>query len=160
MNTSALSSTVSARKQLERQLHEQTEQLLVANRRKDEFLAMLAHELRNPLAPLRNAVYLLDTPDAADPAQLAGLLPTMRRQIEYLVRLVDDLLDAARISEGKITIERDVVELQSGAVRGGRNRETADRIAQSSARTGAAATGVARGWRQHSADPDVLQCCT
>ncbi len=104
---------ISARKKLESQLREQAEILLVADRRKDEFLAMLAHELRNPLAPLRNAVHLLDTRGNAAPAMVAGTLPIMRRQIEHLVRLVDDLLDAARISQGKITLERSVVELQS-----------------------------------------------
>jgi PAS domain S-box-containing protein len=104
---------VSARKKLESQLREQAEILLVADRRKDEFLAMLAHELRNPLAPLRNAVHLLDTRGDATPAMLAGTLPIMRRQIEHLVRLVDDLLDAARISQGKITLEHGIVELQS-----------------------------------------------
>jgi PAS domain S-box-containing protein len=104
---------VSARKNLEGQLREQTEELLLADRRKDEFLAMLAHELRNPLAPLRNAVHLLDTRSEADPAMVASVVPIMRRQIEHLVRLVDDLLDAARISQGKITLERSIVELQS-----------------------------------------------
>ncbi|MDR3386071.1 MAG: CHASE3 domain-containing protein [Rudaea sp.] len=104
---------VSARKKLESQLREQAEELLLADRRKDEFLAMLAHELRNPLAPLRNAVHLLDTRKETDAALVASLVPAMRRQIEHLVRLVDDLLDAARISQGKITLERSVVELQS-----------------------------------------------
>ncbi len=104
---------VSTRKKLERQLREQADELLVADRRKDEFLAMLAHELRNPLAPLRNAVHLLDTGSGNDPALIAGTLPIMQRQIEHLVRLVDDLLDAARISQGKITLEHGIVELQS-----------------------------------------------
>ena len=104
---------ISARKKLESQLREQAEILLIADRRKDEFLAMLAHELRNPLAPLRNAVHLLDTRGDASPAMIADTLPVMRRQIEHLVRLVDDLLDAARISQGKIILERGIVELQS-----------------------------------------------
>jgi PAS domain S-box-containing protein len=102
---------ISARKNLERKLREQAEALLSADRRKDEFLAMLAHELRNPLAPLRNAAHLLDTERARDPAFLANLVPAMRRQIDQLVRLVDDLLDAARISQGKIIIERALAEL-------------------------------------------------
>jgi len=102
---------ISARKHLERQLREQAEELLGADRRKDEFLAMLAHELRNPLAPLRNALHLLDTSRARDPAFLAGLVPSMRRQIDQLVRLVDDLLDAARISQGKISIEHALIEV-------------------------------------------------
>ena len=102
---------ISARKYLERQLREQAQELLGADRRKDEFLAMLAHELRNPLAPLRNALHLLDSSRGTDPAFIAGLVPSMRRQIDQLVRLVDDLLDAARISQGKISIEHALVEL-------------------------------------------------
>ena len=102
---------ISARKYLERQLREQAQELLSADRRKDEFLAMLAHELRNPLAPLRNALHLLDSSRARDPEFLAGLVPSMRRQIDQLVRLVDDLLDAARISQGKISIQHALVEL-------------------------------------------------
>src|SRR5262249_34622876 len=101
----------SERKKLERQLRDQAEKLLIADRRKDEFLAMLAHELRNPLAPLRNALHLLDTPRGNDPKFVATLLPSMRRQLEQLVRLVDDLLDAARISQSKINLERSVIEL-------------------------------------------------
>jgi PAS domain S-box-containing protein len=102
---------ISARKTLERKLREQAQTLLTADRRKDEFLAMLAHELRNPLAPLRNAAHLLDTERGREPAFLANLVPAMRRQIDQLVRLVDDLLDAARISQGKIIIEHATVEL-------------------------------------------------
>jgi len=102
---------ISARKYLERQLREQAQELLSADRRKDEFLAMLAHELRNPLAPLRNALHLLASARGRDPTFLAGLVPSMRRQIDQLVRLVDDLLDAARISQGKISIEHALVEL-------------------------------------------------
>ena len=103
---------MSARKELERRLRDQTEELLGADKRKDEFLAMLAHELRNPLAPLRNVVHLLEGPRAAEPGFVANLLPMMRRQIDQLVRLVDDLLDAARITQGKITIEHKVVEIR------------------------------------------------
>jgi PAS domain S-box-containing protein len=103
---------ISARKDLERKLRDRTEELLGADKRKDEFLAMLAHELRNPLAPLRNVVHLLDTPRATEASFVANLLPMMRRQIDHLVRLVDDLLDAARISQGKITIERKIVEIR------------------------------------------------
>ena len=102
---------ISARKDLERRLRDRTEDLISADKRKDEFLAMLAHELRNPLAPLRNVVHLLDSPRATEPAFVANLLPMMRRQIDHLVRLVDDLLDAARISQGKITIEHKIVEV-------------------------------------------------
>ena len=102
---------ITHQKQLESQLRRQADQLRQADRRKDEFLAMLAHELRNPLAPLRNAVYLLES-HRSDTASVDKMVPVMRRQIEHLVRLVDDLLDAARITQGKITLERQIVELQ------------------------------------------------
>jgi signal transduction histidine kinase len=81
-----------------------------ADRRKDEFLATLAHELRNPLAPLLNALNVrrLSTPAAAgDPLQ--GL---MERQLALLVRLIDDLLDVARITRGKLVLRRQATMLQ------------------------------------------------
>ena len=81
-----------------------------ADRRKDEFLAMLAHELRNPLAPIRNAVQLLKTHDAAvDPAALTQML---ERQLSHLVRLVDDLLDVSRVTRGKIELKRETTDLR------------------------------------------------
>ena len=78
--------------------------------RKDQFLATLAHELRNPLAPLSSGLELLRL--MGDPAT-ASLRDMMERQVRYLVRLVDDLLDVSRISNGKITIEHDTITLQS-----------------------------------------------
>ena len=86
------------------------ERLSEADRRKDEFLATLAHELRNPLAPLRNSVQLLRMQEAADPAA-APIHQMMERQVDHLVRLVDDLLDVSRISRGKIELRRERVEL-------------------------------------------------
>ena len=80
-----------------------------ADRRKDEFLATLAHELRNPLAPLRNALHLL--PGARDDSARTMLHGMMQRQVDQLVRLVDDLLDVARISQGKIALRADAVEI-------------------------------------------------
>jgi PAS domain S-box-containing protein len=82
-----------------------------ADQRKDEFLATLAHELRNPLAPIRNGLQILRLsamPDA--PAQRT--LQMMDRQLGHLVRLVDDLLDVARITSGKIRVEREVIALR------------------------------------------------
>lgn len=99
------------RKKLEHQLRQQSERLLLADRRKDEFLAMLAHELRNPLAPLRNAVHLLSSEKRRDWNFVDKTIPAMRRQIDHLVRLVDDLLDAARISQNKIVLEKQIIEL-------------------------------------------------
>ncbi|HRI65573.1 MAG TPA: PAS domain S-box protein [Polyangium sp.] len=80
------------------------------DRRKDEFLAMLAHELRNPLAPIRNAVQLLHRVDPQDPA-LARARDIIERQVDHLVRLVDDLLDVSRVSRGKITLQRARIDL-------------------------------------------------
>jgi PAS domain S-box-containing protein len=84
-----------------------------ADRRKDEFLAMLGHELRNPLAPIRNAAQLLRLRGPRDPA-LDGAHGMIERQLGHLVRLVDDLLDVSRVSRGQITLQRgtvDVVEI-------------------------------------------------
>ena len=86
-----------------------SESLRESARRKDEFLAMLAHELRNPLAPITHALHLLRGP-GADPASVK-LYEMMGRQTQRLVRLVDELLDVARISRGLIAIKRDPVDL-------------------------------------------------
>jgi signal transduction histidine kinase/ActR/RegA family two-component response regulator len=74
------------------------------DRRKDEFLAMLAHELRNPLAPISNAVHVLQI-SAQDPAKLTWASEVIGRQLRQLVRLVDDLLDVSRITRGKIELK-------------------------------------------------------
>jgi PAS domain S-box-containing protein len=83
--------------------------LLEADRRKDEFLATLAHELRNPLAPISNALALMARPDGA-PA-VPHLLPIISRQVNYMVRLVDDLLEISRITSGKVELRRAVTDL-------------------------------------------------
>jgi len=81
-----------------------------AERSKDEFLAVLSHELRNPLTPLRNSLYiLLQTAPADEPARRA--LAIIERQLSHLTRLVDDLLDVTRITRGKIRLHRTRVEL-------------------------------------------------
>jgi len=80
-----------------------------ADRRKDEFLATLAHELRNPLAPIRNALQLMQiTPDAVVHANAHGII---ERQLKQMVHLVDDLLDVSRISQGKVELRREHVDL-------------------------------------------------
>jgi PAS domain S-box-containing protein len=81
-----------------------------ANRHKDEFLAMLAHELRNPLAPLRNAVDVWRMSDPADRA-ISQMRDIIDRQVTHLSRLVDDLLDVSRISQGKIVLRRETIDL-------------------------------------------------
>ncbi|HZT02679.1 MAG TPA: response regulator [Steroidobacteraceae bacterium] len=83
-----------------------------ADRHKDEFLAMLAHELRNPLAPIHNAIELMRLKPLEDP-QLTWAQDVIARQLTYLTRLVDDLLDVSRITRGKINLARQVVELES-----------------------------------------------
>jgi len=81
----------------------QREDAEAANRRQNEFLAMLAHELRNPLSPLAMAASLLERDPGAAPQQLK-LARVIGRQVDHMARLLDDLLDAARISSGKITL--------------------------------------------------------
>jgi signal transduction histidine kinase/CheY-like chemotaxis protein len=81
-----------------------------ADRRKDEFLAMLGHELRNPLAPIVTALHLLSRSKRQDDAASAAR-DTIDRQVRHLTRLVDDLLDVARITRGKVKLHRGPVEL-------------------------------------------------
>jgi PAS domain S-box-containing protein len=81
-----------------------------ADRRKDEFLATLAHELRNPLAPIVNSLQILKMP-RVDPASMQQVREIMERQVHQLVRLVDDLLDVSRVMRGKIELRRQQVEL-------------------------------------------------
>ena len=86
------------------------EALQEADRRKDEFLATLAHELRNPLAPIRNALQLLQRLRIEDPtARVAQDI--MDRQVRHMVRLIDDLLDVSRITRGRLELRRQPVEL-------------------------------------------------
>jgi signal transduction histidine kinase len=80
-----------------------------SDRHKNEFLAMLAHELRNPLAPIRNAVHVLQIPQA-NPDQQEWAKAIIHRQIEQMVRLVDDLLDVSRITQGKIQLKTELVD--------------------------------------------------
>jgi len=82
------------------------EALRVADRRKTDFLAILSHELRNPLAPIRNGVYLLERAPPGSPQALRAK-DVIRRQTEQLTGLVDDLLDISRITHGKITLHRE-----------------------------------------------------
>jgi CheY-like chemotaxis protein/nitrogen-specific signal transduction histidine kinase len=83
-----------------------------ADRRKDEFLAMLGHEMRNPLAPIHNAMQIFRLKGAADP-EVLELTEMVDRQIRQLTRLVDDLLDVARVREGRISLRMRTVDLKS-----------------------------------------------
>ena len=87
-------------------------QLREANRRKDEFLATLAHELRNPLAPVRNAVQVLRLQGAAMP-EVQWASEIVERQVQAMSRLIDDLMDVSRINQGRIELRRERVELAS-----------------------------------------------
>ena len=85
-----------------------------ANRSKDEFLAMLGHELRNPLGAIANATHLLSAPDEESRAHARSVIS---RQVEHLARMTDDLLDAARAMTGKIVLQRQSLELAEAAHR-------------------------------------------
>lgn len=94
---------ISDRKVIEKSLKD-------ADRRKDEFLAILAHELRNPLAPMRNALELMQ-PGTSDAATMEEARTLMERQLEHMVRLVDDLMDVSRITRNKLALRKAPVEL-------------------------------------------------
>ena len=103
-------SDVTARKEAEETLRRSAAELKEADRRKDEFLAMLAHELRNPLAPISYAVQALRMNTETGPSQKAAQ-DIIDRQVQQLVRLVDDLLDVSRITRGKVELKLGMVEL-------------------------------------------------
>jgi PAS domain S-box-containing protein len=95
---------VTERKQMEASLRE-------ADRRKDEFLATLAHELRNPLAPIRNAAHLLKLADPSD-LQVRAARDIITRQVQHMVRLVDDLMEVSRITLGQVHLKNDRASLR------------------------------------------------
>jgi signal transduction histidine kinase len=96
---------ITERKRFEQELQE-------ADRRKDEFLAMLSHELRNPLAAISNVAHVMKASPAIDP-QLRWARDVLGRQTGHLTRLIDDLLDVSRITRGKVTLRREPIELKS-----------------------------------------------
>jgi PAS domain S-box-containing protein len=99
----AVITDITAHRELEEALRE-------ADRRKDEFLAILAHELRNPLAPIRNSLHVLCLAIRDDPAT-RGVGEIIERQVNHMVRLVDDLLEVSRITRGKIELRKERVEV-------------------------------------------------
>jgi PAS domain S-box-containing protein len=109
VGASKVARDISAQKKAEQDLRE-------ADRKKDEFLAMLAHELRNPLAPIRNSLTLLEIAGQADPTieRVRGIL---ERQVGHMVRLVDDLMEVSRITRGTIELRRERLNL-ADAIRG------------------------------------------
>jgi len=100
-------------KQQAQVLESAKEELRRADRQKDEFLAVLAHELRNPLGAIRNGIYILDNGEVKDPRRIHEM---MDRQFQQLLRLIEDLLDISRITRGKVVLRKEPVEL-AGIVR-------------------------------------------
>jgi len=96
---------ISARRQAEQALHE-------ADRRKDEFLATLAHELRNPLAPIRNAMQIMSASRSDEDEKSAGVRAVVERQLKHMVRLIDDLMDVSRITQGRLDLHQERVDLE------------------------------------------------
>ena len=89
-----------------------SEALREADRHKSEFLATLAHELRNPLAPVRNGLEIMKLA-AGDPAAMASVRAMMERQVSHMVHLINDLLDIARVSSGKLVLKKEYAELKT-----------------------------------------------
>lgn len=101
---------ITERREMERQIVQQTDELKVADRRKDEFLTMLSHELRNPLAPIAGAVYVLSRERSESPlAEEARHV--IESQVGHLTRLVGDLLEVSRIATGKLGLHKERIEL-------------------------------------------------
>jgi len=98
------------------------EALHEAARRKDEFLAMLAHELRNPLVPIVNSLQLLEA-QAGDSAPLQRVHALIDRQVSHITRLVDDLLDVARVTRGMIELRKETVDLAAAAAHAAQARQ-------------------------------------
>jgi signal transduction histidine kinase len=112
---SALRAALEARR-LQYAIRDSLDAAETASRKKDEFLATLAHELRNPMAPIRSAVYVLrklNSDDAAstNKAKASVVIAMVERQVDHLVRLVDDLLEVSRVTTGKITLKKQYVYL-------------------------------------------------
>jgi signal transduction histidine kinase len=113
-----LEQEVARRKRLEDELQRRAEELAEADRRKDEFLAVLSHELRGPLAPIRNALQVMRLLGPADP-RVQEARDLIDRQARHLGRLVDDLLDLSRVTRGKVTLRTErlpVADLLAAAV--------------------------------------------
>ncbi len=107
-----IASDITDRRRLEEALRRRAEELAAADRRKDEFLAMLAHELRNPLAPIANAIESIRL-DRGDAAATEEALDIAKRQVDHMARLLDDLLDVARFTRGDVQLRRTTVDLST-----------------------------------------------
>jgi PAS domain S-box-containing protein len=111
-----IASDITDRRRLEEALRRRAEDLATADRRKDEFLAMLAHELRNPLAPIANALESIRL-DRVDPAATEEAIDIARRQVEHMARLLDDLLDVSRFTRGNVQLRKVAVDLKTVLMR-------------------------------------------
>lgn len=109
--TAAMRTDITGLLRLEEELRELAAELSEADQRKDRFLATLSHELRNPLAPIRNALELIKRADG-DMGKIEFARAAMERQLVQMVRLVDDLLDVSRITRDKLQLRREVVPLR------------------------------------------------
>jgi PAS domain S-box-containing protein len=103
---------ITDRRRAEAMLRERAEQLEAANRHKDTFLAMLGHEMRNPLAPIVTSLHVLRA-DSADDAIRQHALNMVERQVRHMTRLVDDLLEVSRIAQAKVDLKKEDVELSN-----------------------------------------------
>ena len=117
-----VSQDITERKRLEDNLRGLAADLSEADRRKNEFLAMLAHELRNPLAPISNAVRALRLGGRRRRSAALGVRTCCERQVSQMSRLVDDLLDMSRITRGKIELRKERDRAGAGRPAGGRGR--------------------------------------
>lgn len=106
----ALEAEVAERRKLERTIVEEQERLLEANRRKDEFIALLSHELRNPLAPILTSLDIMDVRGDSSSRREREII---RRQARHLATLVEDLLDLSRVASGKVSLQKQLVEFAS-----------------------------------------------
>ena len=107
-----LVSDITDRKRMEMQLLRQAERLQEASQRKDEFLAMLAHELRNPLAPLANTLEIIRLQTKGNQL-IEESVDVARRQIQHMARLLEDLLDVSRITRGKVDLRKRPVDFNT-----------------------------------------------
>lgn len=116
LTTVLLAAFLQVREASRRQLRDLAARLSEADKRKDEFIAMLGHELRNPITPLSNLVYVLKRTREPTGEKLNWAMDVMERQVTHLTRIVDDLLDVARITSGRLHLQKSRVEL-AGVVR-------------------------------------------
>ena len=107
-----LVSDITDRKRMEMELLGQAQKLQEASQRKDEFLAMLAHELRNPLAPLANTLQIIRLQVLGNPL-IEESLDVARRQIQHMSRLLEDLFDVSRITRGRVELRKNTIDLNS-----------------------------------------------